>query len=67
MSGKWDGGKGDRQRPSDINKYRTGYAAAFSTCPDHPDYKVLRKPTADCIVCRRLWRERQLNDSEPTN
>ncbi len=65
MSGKWDGGKGDRQRPVDIDKFRKGFDAAFSECPYHPLYNVLHKPIADCIVCRRLWRERQLNESSP--
>jgi hypothetical protein len=63
MSGKWDGGKGDRQRRVDIDKYRKGFDAAFNRCSDHPTYKVLRPPTADCIVCRRLWRERSLNNA----
>ncbi len=63
MSGKWDGGKGDRQRPVDIDKYRKNYDATFGRCPEHPTYKILQPPTADCIVCRRLWRERKLNDS----
>ncbi len=62
MSGKWDGGKGDRQRPVNIDKFRRGFDAAFGKCPEHPGYKALRKPIIDCIVCRRLWRERKLNE-----
>lgn len=60
MGGKWDGGKGDHQRPVNIGRFGDNYDAAFGTCKDHPTYKALRPPTADCIVCRRLWRERKL-------
>jgi len=29
-------------------------------CPRHPRYKVLRKPTADCSLCRLLWGLKEL-------
>jgi hypothetical protein len=66
MTGKWEGGKGDRQRVTDIDKYRGNYAKAFGYCAVHPTYKALRPPTADCVVCRRLWRERKLDNDGPT-
>jgi len=28
----------------------------FAKCKKHPKYKVMRKPTADCKVCREMWR-----------
>lgn len=24
-------------------------------CKVHPQYKVLRKPTADCVACKAMW------------
>jgi hypothetical protein len=60
-------GKGDWLRPVDHERYAANYDAAFGKCKDHPDYKVIRPPTADCIVCRRLWREKRFrDDSEST-
>lgn len=28
-------------------------------CKKHPQYKVIRKPTADCEQCRKMWEEKQ--------
>lgn len=53
--------KGDWYRPVDRSAYDANYAATFNKCSDHPTYEAKREPTADCIVCRRLWREAQLN------
>lgn len=25
-------------------------------CKQHPDYQLIKKPTADCEHCRLLWR-----------
>lgn len=58
--GSTSSGKGDRARTVDQDAYHRGYAEAFGRCTDHPKYKVLRKPKADCVVCRRLWREKEL-------
>ncbi len=53
--------KGDRARQSDPEKFRAGYDKVFGKgCKQHPSYKVLKPPTADCFVCRRLWREKEL-------
>lgn len=57
-------GKGDRYRPVDQAKYKANYEAAFSQCSLHPDYHAHEYPEADCIVCRRLWREAQLRKAE---
>lgn len=61
---KWEGqygaGKGDGRRRLDESKFRENYDKVFGHCNDHLDYKAEAPPTADCIVCRRLWREAQL-------
>ena len=57
-------GKGDRYRLVDIVLWCRNFDAAFSTCRFHPKYKAKRKPRADCVICRRLWREAQLRESE---
>lgn len=28
-------------------------------CKKHPTYKALRKPTADCEVCRQMWQAKE--------
>lgn len=28
-------------------------------CPKHPTYKAMRKPTAECSPCRRLFNLKQ--------
>lgn len=28
-------------------------------CKRHPTYKAIRKPTADCIGCERVWAQKQ--------
>ena len=59
--GATDYSKGDRARAGDADAYRAGYDKAFGNrCEQHPKYMVLKPPTADCFVCRRLWREKQL-------
>lgn len=63
MRGAWSGGKGDRPRPVDDDRYRENFDRAFGKCSEHPNYKAKRKPTADCMVCRRLWREAQLKET----
>ena len=50
-------GKGSRYRPVDAAKYAAGYVQAFPGYRRHTRYKAKRPPRADCIVCRRLWRE----------
>ena len=60
-------GKGDKIRPFDREKYATNYDRIFGKCPDHPAYKAKRKPTVDCIVCRRLWREAQVKETQHGN
>lgn len=30
----------------------------MNKCKKHPTYKVIRKPTADCEPCRKLWAEK---------
>lgn len=27
-------------------------------CRKHPTYKVIRKPTADCEQCRKMWEKK---------
>lgn len=27
-------------------------------CKKHPQYKVIRKPTADCEQCRKMWEDK---------
>ncbi len=34
-------------------------ATVVVRCSRHPTYQVLRKPTADCKVCRNLWDMRE--------
>lgn len=59
--GATDYSKGDRARAVDMEAYSKGYDKAFGKgCKQHPSYKVLRPPTADCYTCRRLWREKEL-------
>ena len=59
--GSTSSGKGDRARAVDQEAYRRGYEEAFGKgCKQHPAYKVLKPPAADCYVCRRLWREKEL-------
>lgn len=31
----------------------------MSKCKKHPQYKVIRKPTADCEQCRKMWADKQ--------
>ena len=33
-------------------------------CSKHPKYKVMRKPTADCEVCRVMWELSQITPEE---
>jgi hypothetical protein len=28
-------------------------------CKKHPKYKAIRKPTADCEMCRKIYKEKQ--------
>jgi len=51
-------GKGSRYRPVDPKKYEEGYSRVFGKCSVHPKYKATHPPKEDCIVCRRLWREK---------
>jgi hypothetical protein len=32
-------------------------------CAAHPYYKAVRRPVADCAVCRAAWRERHPQES----
>ena len=56
--------KGSHRRPGNDDQYRKNYAFTFTKCDEHPNYKAEHPPTADCIVCRRLWREAELAAAE---
>lgn len=53
-------GKGDKYRTVDLNKFGTNFDKIFSFCSEHPNYNGDNPPN-NCIVCRRLWMQRQIN------
>lgn len=57
-------GKGDKPRPVDKKQFNDNFDRAFSSCSAHPDFPGTMPPTADCIVCRRMFREWQLKGGE---
>jgi hypothetical protein len=57
-------GKGDSPRPVDPEKYAEGYDAAFGQCRTHPSQEPSSPDTPDCIVCRRLRREYELENHD---
>lgn len=60
-------GKGDRARSVDKGKFDAEYDRIFGKCSVHPDYKATEAPTCDCVVCRRLWREKQLRSDNASS
>ena len=42
----------------DVDEYGNLYPKSDKEkckCKKHPRYKAIRKPTADCSQCRRIW------------
>ncbi len=54
-------GKGDGPRTNPNSEgWKANAATLFNKCNTHPRYKGKRKPTTDCCVCRRLFKEWKL-------
>lgn len=43
-----------------IAKARQALMEEHPECKQHPRYKGLRKPTADCEVCRLIWASKNM-------
>ena len=47
-------------KTKDVKKLRAVCDKLLSeTCPDHPTYKAVRKPTAECAKCIALYNRRK--------